>query len=76
MLDVTEVLGKVPPHLLGEQIVAEAQRLAGVRSVALYLIDIDGTRCTATPAPRSSPTSDNHLQDDATIVALQPISAV
>jgi serine phosphatase RsbU (regulator of sigma subunit) len=43
-LDVTEVLNKVPPHLLGEQIVAEAQRLAGVRSVALYLVDIDGTR--------------------------------
>lgn len=44
VLDVTEVLNKVPPHLLGEQIVAEAQRLAGVRSVALYLVDIDGTR--------------------------------
>jgi serine phosphatase RsbU (regulator of sigma subunit) len=43
-LDVTEVLNKVPPHLLGDQIVAEAQRLAGVRSVALYLVDIDGTR--------------------------------
>jgi serine phosphatase RsbU (regulator of sigma subunit) len=34
----------VPPHLLGEQIVAEAQRLTGVSSVALYLVDIDGTR--------------------------------
>jgi serine phosphatase RsbU (regulator of sigma subunit) len=43
-LDVTEVLNKVPPHLLGDQIVAEAQRLAGVRSVAVYLVDIDGTR--------------------------------
>ena len=43
-LDVADVLNKVPPHLLGEQIVAEAQRLAGVRSVSLYLIDIDGTR--------------------------------
>jgi serine phosphatase RsbU (regulator of sigma subunit) len=42
-LDVADVLNKVPPHLLGEQIVAEAQRLAGVASVALYLIDIDGT---------------------------------
>lgn len=41
-LDVTDVLNKVPPHLLGDQIVAEAQRLAGVSSVALYLIDIDG----------------------------------
>jgi serine phosphatase RsbU (regulator of sigma subunit) len=42
--DVADVLNKVPPHLLGEQIVAEAQRLTGVSSVALYLVDIDGTR--------------------------------
>jgi serine phosphatase RsbU (regulator of sigma subunit) len=42
-LDVSGVLNKVPPHLLGEQIVAEAQRLAGESSVALYLVDIDGT---------------------------------
>ena len=42
-LDVTEVLNKVPPHLLGDQIVSEAQRLAGVTSVAAYLVDIDGT---------------------------------
>ena len=42
-LDVTEVLNKVPPHLLGDQIVSEAQRLAGVTSVAVYLADIDGT---------------------------------
>jgi AcrR family transcriptional regulator len=43
-LDVTEVLNKVPPHLLGDQIVSEARRLAGVTSVAAYLVDIDGTR--------------------------------
>jgi serine phosphatase RsbU (regulator of sigma subunit) len=42
-LDVAGVLNKVPPHLLGEQIVAEAQRLIGESSVALYLVDIDGT---------------------------------
>lgn len=42
-LDVADALNKVPPHLLGEQIVAEAQRLAGVTSVALYLVDIDGS---------------------------------
>jgi len=42
-LDVADVLNKVPPHLLGDQIVSEAQRLAGVTSVALYLVDIDGT---------------------------------
>ena len=43
-LDVADVLNKVPPHLLGDQIVSEAQRLGRVRSVALYLVDIDGTR--------------------------------
>ena len=43
-LEVTEVLNKVPPHLLGDQIVSEAQRLAGVTSVALYLIDLEGTQ--------------------------------
>ncbi|MGH2909219.1 MAG: SpoIIE family protein phosphatase [Solirubrobacteraceae bacterium] len=43
-LDVADVLNKVPPHLLGEQIVAEAHRLTGVTSVALYLVDIDGTQ--------------------------------
>jgi serine phosphatase RsbU (regulator of sigma subunit) len=43
-LDVADVLNKVPPHMVGDQIVAEAQRLAGVTSVALYLIDVDGTR--------------------------------
>ncbi len=43
-LDVADVLNKVSPHLLGEQIVAEAHRLAGVTSVALYLVDIDGTQ--------------------------------
>lgn len=43
-LDVADVLNKVPPHLLGEQIVAEAQRIAGVRSVAMYVVDIDGSR--------------------------------
>lgn len=42
-LDIADVLNKVPPHLLGDQIVSEAQRLAGASSVALYLVDIDGT---------------------------------
>lgn len=42
-LDVSDVLNKVPPHLLGDQIVSEARRLAGVTSVAAYLVDIDGT---------------------------------
>jgi serine phosphatase RsbU (regulator of sigma subunit) len=42
-LDVADVLNKVPPHLLADQIVSEAQRLVGVTSVALYVVDIDGT---------------------------------
>jgi serine phosphatase RsbU (regulator of sigma subunit) len=43
-LDVAGILNKVPPHLLGEQIVAETQHIAGVSSVALYVVDIDGSR--------------------------------
>ncbi|MGI8713713.1 MAG: SpoIIE family protein phosphatase [Solirubrobacteraceae bacterium] len=39
-----ELLNLVPPHLIGEQIVAEARRLGGVSSAALYLVDIDGSR--------------------------------
>ena len=42
-LDVADVLNKVPPHLLGDQIVSEARRLAGATSVAAYVVDIDGT---------------------------------
>ncbi len=41
-LSIPDVLNKVPPHLLGDQVVAEAQRLAGVSSVAIYLVDING----------------------------------
>ena len=43
-LSVVNVLNKVPPHLVGDQIVAEARRLDGVSSAALYLVDIDGSR--------------------------------
>lgn len=42
-LDVTEILNRVPPHLLGDQIVSEARRLDGVTSAALYLVDLEGT---------------------------------
>jgi serine phosphatase RsbU (regulator of sigma subunit) len=35
-------LNKVPPFQLGEQIIAEAQRLTGVSSAALYVVDLDG----------------------------------
>jgi serine phosphatase RsbU (regulator of sigma subunit) len=43
-LDVADVLNKVPPHLVADQIVAEGQRIAQGASVALYLVDIDGSR--------------------------------
>jgi serine phosphatase RsbU (regulator of sigma subunit) len=42
--DLSELLNQVPPHLIGEQVVAEARRLPGVSSAALYLADIDGSR--------------------------------
>jgi serine phosphatase RsbU (regulator of sigma subunit) len=42
-LSITDVLNKVPPFQLGDQIVAEAQRLAGVTAAAIYLCDLDGT---------------------------------
>jgi serine phosphatase RsbU (regulator of sigma subunit) len=41
-LEVTRVLDEVPPHLVPDQLVAEARRAAGV-PVALYVVDIDGS---------------------------------
>jgi serine phosphatase RsbU (regulator of sigma subunit) len=41
-LEVTRVLDEVPPHLVPDQLVAEARRVAGV-AIALYVIDIDGS---------------------------------
>jgi serine phosphatase RsbU (regulator of sigma subunit) len=41
-LDAIQVFDVVPPGVLPEQLVAEAQRVAGV-PVALYVLDIDGT---------------------------------
>jgi serine phosphatase RsbU (regulator of sigma subunit) len=41
-LDVTRVLDEVPPHLVPDQLVAEARRASGV-AVALYVVDIDGS---------------------------------
>jgi AcrR family transcriptional regulator len=41
-LSVADILNKVPPFQLGEQIIAEAQRLPGVSSAALYVLDLDG----------------------------------
>jgi serine phosphatase RsbU (regulator of sigma subunit) len=42
-LEVTHVLDEVPPHLIADQLVAETRRAAGV-PVALYVVDIDGSR--------------------------------
>ncbi|MCW3016104.1 MAG: SpoIIE family protein phosphatase [Solirubrobacterales bacterium] len=41
-LSVPAVLDKVPPFELGQQIVAEAQRLNGVQSAAIYLVELQG----------------------------------
>jgi serine phosphatase RsbU (regulator of sigma subunit) len=41
-LEVTRVLDEVPPHLVADQLVAEARRAAGT-SIALYVVDIDGS---------------------------------
>ncbi len=42
-LEVTHILDEVPPHLVPDQLVAEARRAGGV-PVALYVIDIDGSQ--------------------------------
>jgi serine phosphatase RsbU (regulator of sigma subunit) len=42
-LEVTNILDTVPPHLVPDQLVAEARRAAGA-PVALYVVDIDGSR--------------------------------
>jgi serine phosphatase RsbU (regulator of sigma subunit) len=42
-LEVTHVLDEVPPHLIADQLVAEARRAGGV-AVALYVVDIDGSQ--------------------------------
>lgn len=41
-LEVTHILDEVPPHLIADQLVAEARRAAGA-AVALYVVDIDGS---------------------------------
>ncbi len=56
-LSIAAVLNKVPPHQLGEQIVAEAQRVAGVSAAAVYLIDLDGARMQRTAGARTFPES-------------------
>jgi hypothetical protein len=41
-LSVADVLNKVPPFQLGEQIIAERSASLGVSSAALYVVDLDG----------------------------------
>ena len=57
-LSVTEVLSKVPPFQVGEQIVAEAQRLDGVTSAAVYLVDLEGTTMQRMAGPGDLPGAD------------------
>jgi serine phosphatase RsbU (regulator of sigma subunit) len=54
VLDAIQVFDVVPPALLPEQLVAEAQRIAGV-PVALYVLDIDGTHLLRVAGPRRLP---------------------
>ena len=42
-LEVTNILDTIPPHLVPDQLVAEARRAAGA-PVALYVVDIDGSQ--------------------------------
>jgi serine phosphatase RsbU (regulator of sigma subunit) len=53
-LDPIHVLDAVAPPLLPEQLVAEAQRLAGV-PLALYVIDIDGSHLLRIAGPKRLP---------------------
>jgi serine phosphatase RsbU (regulator of sigma subunit) len=50
-LDAIRVFDVVPPAVLPEQLVAEAQRVAKV-AVALYVLDIDGTHLLHMAGPR------------------------
>jgi serine phosphatase RsbU (regulator of sigma subunit) len=54
-LSITEVLNKVPPFQVGDQIVAEAQRLEGVTSAAVYLVDLEGTTLQRMAGPGTFP---------------------
>ena len=58
-LEVTHVLDEVPPHLVPDQLVAEARRAGGV-AVALYVIDIDGSHLLRLAGSEEFP---EHLPD-------------
>jgi AcrR family transcriptional regulator len=53
-LDAIQVFDVVPPAMLPEQLVAEAQRIAKV-PVALYVLDIDGTHLLRMAGPARLP---------------------
>ena len=53
-LDAIQVFDVVPPAMLAEQLVAEAQRIAEV-PVALYVLDIDGTQLLRMAGPAQLP---------------------
>jgi len=53
-LDAIQVFDVVPPAVLPEQLVAEAQRIAKV-PVALYVLDIDGTHLLHMAGPKRLP---------------------
>ena len=54
-LSITEVLNKVPPFQIGDQVVAEAQRLDGVTAAAVYLVDLEGSAMRRLAGPGSFP---------------------
>jgi serine phosphatase RsbU (regulator of sigma subunit) len=58
-LEVTHILDEVPPHLVPDQLVAEARRAGGV-AVALYVIDIDGSHLLRLAGSEEFP---EHLPD-------------
>jgi AcrR family transcriptional regulator len=58
-LEVTQILDEVPPHLVPDQLVAEARRAGGV-AVALYVIDIDGSHLLRLAGSEEFP---EHLAD-------------
>jgi serine phosphatase RsbU (regulator of sigma subunit)/DNA-binding phage protein len=58
-LEVTQILDEVPPHLVADQLVAEARRAGGV-AVALYVIDIDGSHLLRLAGSEEFP---EHLPD-------------
>lgn len=53
-VDAVQVFDVVPPAVLPEQLVAEAQRIARV-PVALYVLDIDGTHLLHIAGPKRLP---------------------